>query len=133
MYQISSTSFEGHQWVVGFGRYCIIGNSLSHNFQDIILTPRTIGFIIKIVNEEHEVLDTLPQYSDIFASSIFIELFHFSLGDNLTPLASFLVEITNGDFLIYCPTFTTTLQLGCQYLVYCFLPPCYGIAWTYPQ
>jgi hypothetical protein len=59
MYQISSTSSQGHQWVVGFGCYCIIGNSLSHNSQDTILTPRTIGFIIKIVKEEHKALDIL--------------------------------------------------------------------------
>ncbi len=65
MYQISTTSSQGRHRVVGFGRYCIIGDSLNHNFQDTILTPGTIGFIVKIVKEEHEVPNIIPQSSCI--------------------------------------------------------------------
>jgi hypothetical protein len=32
MYQIPMTSSQGRQWVVGCGHYCIIGDSLTHNF-----------------------------------------------------------------------------------------------------
>jgi hypothetical protein len=53
-------SSQGHQWVVGFGRYYIVSNSLIHNSQDTILTLQTIGFVVKIVKEEHKVLNTLP-------------------------------------------------------------------------
>jgi hypothetical protein len=53
-------SSQGHQWVVGFGHYCIVGNNLIHNSQDTILTLGTIGLVVKIVKEEHKVFNTFP-------------------------------------------------------------------------
>jgi hypothetical protein len=46
--------------------------------------PGTIGSIVKIVKDDHEVLDTLPQCSNVPSSSIFIELYDSSLGDDST-------------------------------------------------
>jgi len=79
LYQIPTTSSQGHQWVVGCGRYCIVGNSLSHNFQDTILMLRTIGFVVKIMKEEHKVFDIFLQCSNAPAFSVFIELSDFFL------------------------------------------------------
>jgi hypothetical protein len=31
LYQISTTSFQGRQWVVSFGCYCVVGDNLTHN------------------------------------------------------------------------------------------------------
>jgi hypothetical protein len=41
--------------------------------------------MVKIVKQELEVDDILLQCSNAFASSIFIELFDFSVGEDLTP------------------------------------------------
>ncbi len=57
---------------------------MCHNSQDTILTLGTTGSIVKIVKDEHEVLDTLPQCLDALASSVFIELFDSSSSDDLT-------------------------------------------------
>jgi hypothetical protein len=46
--------------------------------------PRIVGFVVKIVKDEHEVFDTLLQFSYAFASSVFIELSNSSLNDDLT-------------------------------------------------
>ncbi len=85
LYQIPTTSSQGHQWVVACGCYRIVGYNLTHNFQDNIFTLRTTSFVVKIVKDEHKVLDTLPQCSNIFASSFFIELSNSSSSDDLTP------------------------------------------------
>jgi len=47
-------SFQGCQWAVGFGHYCIVGDSLTYNFQDTILTLGIIGFVVKIVKDKHK-------------------------------------------------------------------------------
>jgi hypothetical protein len=72
LYQISTTSSQGRQWVVGFGHYHSISDSLSHNSQDTILMPKTTSFVVKIVKEEHKILDTLPQCSYVLA--LFVSL-----------------------------------------------------------
>jgi hypothetical protein len=41
--------------------------------------------MVKIVKQELEVDDTLLQCSNVFASSIFIELFDSLVGEELTP------------------------------------------------
>jgi hypothetical protein len=46
--------------------------------------------VVKIVKDKHKALDSLPQCLDTLASSIFIELFDSSLGDDLTPNGSSL-------------------------------------------
>jgi hypothetical protein len=51
------TSSQGRQWVVGYGCYRIVGNSLTHNSQEIILIPRIARAMVKIVKQEHEVSD----------------------------------------------------------------------------
>jgi len=84
LYQIPTTSFQGHQWVVGCDEYHIVGDNLCHKSQDTILTPSTTGFIVKIVKDKHKVFDILPQCLDILAFSIFIELFDSSSSDDLT-------------------------------------------------
>jgi hypothetical protein len=60
LHQIPTMSSQGHQWVVGSGHYCIVGNNLIHNSQDTILTLGTIGLVVKIVKEEHKVFNTFP-------------------------------------------------------------------------
>jgi hypothetical protein len=45
---------------------------------------RTIGFVIKIVKEENNITHTFPEYSDAFASFVFIELSNSSSSDDLT-------------------------------------------------
>jgi hypothetical protein len=71
--------------VVGCGFYHIVGDSLAHNFQEIILITRIAGFVIKIVKQELEGDNIFPQCYDVFASFIFIELSDSSSSDNLTP------------------------------------------------
>ncbi len=93
LYQIPTTPSQGSQWVVGCGRYCIVGDNLNHNSQNTILTPRTTGSIVKIVKDKHEVLNTILQCSNALAISISIELFDSSSNDNFTP----------GGYLINCP------------------------------
>jgi hypothetical protein len=44
----------------------------------------TIGSIVKIVKDEHEVLDTFPQCLDAPTSFVFIELFDSASSDDLT-------------------------------------------------
>jgi hypothetical protein len=38
LYQILMTSSHGKQWVVGWGHYHIVGDSLAHNYQETVLT-----------------------------------------------------------------------------------------------
>jgi hypothetical protein len=84
MYQIPTTSFQHPQWVVGYGWYHIVGDSLNHNSQNTIFMLGIVGSIFKIVKDEHKVLDTLPQCSHALAYFIFIALFDFSSCDDLT-------------------------------------------------
>jgi hypothetical protein len=35
---------------------------LIHNFQETILTPGLIGFVVKIMKQEHKVNDTQPLF-----------------------------------------------------------------------
>lgn len=79
--------------VVGYGWYHIVGDSLSANSQDTILMLGTMGSIVKIMKDEHEVLD-------IVAPFIFIELFGFSSSDDLTLGGSLMKSlIANSQFL----------------------------------
>ncbi len=41
LYHIPTTSSQGRKWVVGFGHYYVVVDSLIHNFQETILTQRT--------------------------------------------------------------------------------------------
>jgi hypothetical protein len=72
--------------VVGCGRYCIVGDNLAHNSQEIIFTIGIAGFVVKTMKQEFEVDNTLPQCFDVIASSVFIELSNSSSGEDLTPL-----------------------------------------------
>jgi len=83
-------SFQKCQWVVAFGCYCIVGDSLIHNCQDIILTLGTIGYVVKIVKDEYEVSNILPPCLDALTSFVVIELFYSSSSDDLTPLPSLI-------------------------------------------
>jgi hypothetical protein len=85
------TSYQGKQWLVGCGRYRIIGDSLILNSQEIILMPRTIGSMVKILKQKHELSDTRLLFSVKFSSFDFIELSDFSLSDNLTPHSSSMI------------------------------------------
>ncbi len=71
--------------MVGYGCYCIVGNSLIHNSQETILMSRTIRFVVKIVKQEHEVSDIRPLSLIKPFSFDFIESFDSSSSDNLTP------------------------------------------------
>jgi hypothetical protein len=105
LYQIPTTSFQGCQWVVGFGCYCIVGDSLTHNSQDTIFMLGTIGFVVNIVKDKHKVPDILPQCSDVLIFFVFIKLCNFSLDDDLTPLPSLIKS------LIAISRSTTSLSL----------------------
>jgi hypothetical protein len=83
-------SFQKHRWVVGFGCYCIVGDSLIHNFQNIILTLGTIGYVVKIVKDKYEVSNILLPCSDALASFVVIELSYSFSSDDLTPLPSLI-------------------------------------------
>jgi hypothetical protein len=84
LFQIPTNSSQGHQWVDGFGHYHIVNDSLNHNSWDTIFMPKTTSFLVKIVKEEHKIPNTLPQCSYVLAFFFFIELFDFSLDDDLT-------------------------------------------------
>jgi hypothetical protein len=51
-----------------------------------MLTLGIIGFVVKIVKEENDVTNILPQCSNVFTSFVFIELFNSSSSDDLTTL-----------------------------------------------
>ncbi len=57
LYQIPTTS-QRCQWVVGYGRYRILGDNLTYDSQKTILMLGTASSIVKIIKDEHEVLDT---------------------------------------------------------------------------
>lgn len=90
MYQIPTTSSQCPQWLVDYGWYHIIGDSLNHNFPITILMLRTINSVFKIVKDEHKVLDTLLQCSHAIASFVFIKLFDSLSCDDLTPGGSLM-------------------------------------------
>jgi len=48
MYQIPTTSFQVHKWVVGYDQYCIVGDNLIHNSQDTILTSGTAVLLSRL-------------------------------------------------------------------------------------
>jgi hypothetical protein len=91
----------------------------------------TASFVVKIVKDEHKVLNIFPQCLDIVASFVFIELFDFSLGDDLTlngSLMRSLIAISISHLVV-----TITFQLCSQYSICCLLLLCYGVAKTYFQ
>jgi len=51
----------------------------------IVLLIGTVGYVVKIVKQEHEINDTQLLSSIKPCSFDFIELFDSSLGDDLTP------------------------------------------------
>jgi hypothetical protein len=91
------TSSQRRQWVVGCGHYYFVGDSLVHNSQETILTIGIANLVIKIVKQELEVDDILPQCYDVLAHSIFTELSNSSSSEDLTPLP-FSMELSKGIF-----------------------------------
>ncbi len=59
--------------MVGCGRYCIVGNNLTHNFQETILMPRIERSTVNIVNKKMK-LATF----DLCCQSNFLHLISFS-------------------------------------------------------
>jgi len=49
LYQIPMTSSYGKQWVVGWGCYHIVSDSLAHNYQETILKIGIVGFVVKFM------------------------------------------------------------------------------------
>ncbi len=74
--------------MVGYGHYRIVGDSLVHNLSETILMAGTVGFMVKIMKQELQVDDTFLQCYDVLAFFVFIELYDFSLNEDLTPLPS---------------------------------------------
>ncbi len=72
--------------MVGCGRYCIIGGSLAHNFQETIVTIGTVGFVVRTIKQKLEVDDILLQSFVALALSIFIELFDSSSSEDFPSL-----------------------------------------------
>jgi hypothetical protein len=83
--------------VVGSGHYCIIGDSLAHNFQETILMAKIVGSMVKTMKQKFKVGNTLPQSFDALTSSIYIELSNSSSSEDLTPLPSSM-ELLKGIF-----------------------------------
>jgi hypothetical protein len=100
LFQILYTKFllphrkEDNGWLV-MAVITLFSDSLAHNYQETILMARTTSFVVKIVKEEFEVDNTFLQCSNALASSIFIELFDSSLGEDFTPLFS-LTKLLKG-------------------------------------
>jgi hypothetical protein len=46
--------------------------------------PKTVGSIVKIVKNKHEVVNILPQCLDAHVSFVFIELSNLTSSDDLT-------------------------------------------------
>ncbi len=88
---------QGRKWVVGCGCYRIVGDNLVHNYQEIILTIGIADFVVKTMKQELKVDNTLLQCFDAFISFLFIELSNSSLGEDLTPLPSWM-ELSKGIF-----------------------------------
>jgi hypothetical protein len=82
LYEISTTSSQGRQWVVGFGCYCVVGDNLTHNSHKIILMLGT-SYVVKFVKQENDVSHTFFQCSNVLTSSVFIELFDYSSSEDL--------------------------------------------------
>jgi uncharacterized protein (DUF486 family) len=80
------------------------------------------------MKQELEVDNILLQYSNVFVSFIFIELFNSSSGEDLTPFPS-LMKLSKGiiQFNVFLLSKPST-PMG--YLVYCFLLMCDGVART---
>jgi len=70
-YLIPTTLSQGRQWIVGFSCYRIVGDNLTHNLQETMLTPGTSSFVIKIMKEENDVTHILPECLNILASFLF--------------------------------------------------------------
>ncbi len=85
IYQIPMSS-QRRQRVVGCGHYCIVGDSLAHNYQETILMATPTCSMVKTVKQKPEVDDVLLRYFDVLASFIFIELFDSSSSEDLTSL-----------------------------------------------
>ncbi len=86
--------------MVSYGCYHIVGDSLAHNYQETIFMTRTTSSMVKIMKQELEVDDILLQCFEVLTSSIFIELFDSSSGEDLTtfPLSmKFLKYILQSD------------------------------------
>jgi len=72
--------------VVGYGCYRIVGDSLVHNLSETILMAGTVGSMVNIMKQELQVDDTFLQCYDVLAFFVFIELYDFSLNEDLTLL-----------------------------------------------
>jgi hypothetical protein len=83
LYHIPTTSFQGKQWVVTSSCYCVVGDSLTHNFQETIPTLIITSYVVKIVKQKNDDTHILLRCLDVFASFVFIEPFDSSSDDNL--------------------------------------------------
>jgi len=105
--------------VVGYGRYRIVGDNMVHNSQETILMARTADFVVKTMKQKLKVDNTLPYYYDVFASFVFIKLSESSLGEDSTPLASFIDGIAKKHYLIYCLFVIRAIHPCGEYSIYC--------------
>ncbi len=54
------TFSQRRQWVVGYGHYHSVGDSLAHNYEKTILMIRIASSVVKIVKQKLKVDDILP-------------------------------------------------------------------------
>ncbi len=106
--------------MVGCGYYRIIGDNLLHNYQETILTIGIACFVVKIVKQQLEVDDTLPQCSDALASFVFIESSDSFSSEDLTPLPS-LTKLPKGIFQsdVSLSSKPSTLVGSIQFVLFC--------------
>jgi hypothetical protein len=102
------TFSQGRQQIVGYGGYCIVDDSLTHNSQETILMVGIVGSVVKIVMQKFKIDDTLHQCFDAIVSFIFIELFDSSMGEDLTTPPSLMNSLKGifkfGDSLLLEPS-----------------------------
>jgi hypothetical protein len=83
--------------VVGYGCYCIFGDSLAHNYQKAILGTRTTSYVVTTVKQQFEDDDIFPQCFNVLAYFVFIEMSNSSSREDLTPLP-LSMELPKGIF-----------------------------------
>ncbi len=81
--------------MVGYGRYCIVGDNLVHNSQETILMPRIADSVVKTMKQKLKVDNTLPYCYDVFASFVFIDMSKSSSSEDSTPLPSLMELLKN--------------------------------------
>ncbi len=89
VYQTQTTATQGQEWVVSFGCYKVVGDNVFICSQETIFAPRIATYVVKAtivggnIMEDIDGLNTDLQPFDISLSSVFIDLFSLSFGEDM--------------------------------------------------